>query len=36
MPYYAETGDSRPLIAWLLRITLVNVVEEGGAVNMFF
>jgi hypothetical protein len=30
MPYYAETGDSRPLIAWLLLITLVNIVEEGG------
>jgi hypothetical protein len=23
IPYYAETGRSRPLIAWLLRITLI-------------
>jgi hypothetical protein len=24
MPYYAETGRSRPLIAWLYKITLIS------------
>jgi hypothetical protein len=29
MPWYAETGRSRPLIAWLYPLTLMGITRKG-------